>query len=156
MTDIEIENIQQMQQELERLRLELKTENKHVVFLNDTLTKVSKAASFMHEEPYRTMLGLSFGDNILIQGTPELKLLLDKTMQEVNRLRNENAFLRRELYPPEAEKKELKYWIVTWVNEHQAPQARVFTVWSEVPQLQEDLKRANCTHINILEQRILL
>ena len=156
MTDIEIENIQQMQQELERLRLELKTENKHVVFLNDTLTKVSKAASFMHEEPYRTMLGLSFGDNILIQGTPELKLLLDKTMQEVNRLRNENAFLRRELRPPEAEKKELKYWIVTWLDRWSLGykfESEAIAEWPNVLKRKAELEpRPGVSHIRILEQ----
>ena len=81
---------------------------------------------------------------------------IQQMQQEIERLRNENAHLRRELYPPDAEKKELKYWIVTWLDEHQAPQAMAFTIWSAVPQLQEGLKRANCTHINILEQRVLL
>lgn len=145
-----------LEQENNRLRQELANEKKHVVFLNDTLAKASQVTGFMHEEPYRSMLGLTAGDNTLIQGVPELKGRLDKALQEVNRLTNENAFLRRELYPPESPKKELKYWIVTWLDNNQIPNAVAVSLWTGVLSLRDDLKNANCTNLHIHEQRVLL
>ena len=139
------ECIQQMQQEIERLR--------------ETLTKANKAASFMHEEPYRTMLGLGLGDHVLFQGVPELKCKLDKAMQELERIRLENAALRRELYPPRPEQRELRYWIVTWLGGPlKEPQAVASTTWPGVLELKDMLEKsgANASHINILEQRALL
>lgn len=141
MTD---EDIQHLQQELERLRA--------------ALTKANNAASFMYEEPYRTLLGLSIGDHVLFQGVPELKFRLDKTMQEVNRLTNENAALRRELYPPELPKKELKYWIVTWLVFNQYPYADVCSTWESVMLRKQGLELAtdSISHIRILQQSVLL
>lgn len=80
--------------------------------------------------------------------------------QEVNKLRNENAALRRELYPPKPEQKELKYWIVTWVvhgNTTVLFEATACASWRQVVDKREELKQMPfVSHINILEQRVLL
>ena len=80
--------------------------------------------------------------------------------QEVNRLTNENAMLRRELYPPESPKKELKYWIVTWIargNTTVLVNAIAYVNWDQVLSKQEDLKQTPfVSSISILEQRVLL
>lgn len=85
---------------------------------------------------------------------------LQRLQQELERLRNENAALRRELYPPESPKKELKYWIVTWVasdNITTLVNAIAHKNWSSIVAKQEELKQTPfVSHINILEQRVLL
>ena len=83
---------------------------------------------------------------------------IEELQQEVNRLRNENAALRRELYPPESPKKELKYWIVTWVVFNQYPYAEACHSWESVMRRKQELELAtdSISHINILEQRVLL
>lgn len=78
--------------------------------------------------------------------------------QEVNRLTNENNKLRHELYPPEPPKKELKYWIVTWVVFNQYPYAEACHSWESVMRRKQELELAtdSISHINIIEQRVLL
>ena len=76
--------------------------------------------------------------------------------QEVNRLRNENAFLRRELRPPEAEKKELKYWIVTWLDRWSLGykfESEAIAEWPNVLKRKAELEpRPGVSHIRILGQ----
>lgn len=78
--------------------------------------------------------------------------------QELERLRNENAALRRELHPPESPKKELKYWIVTWLVFNQFPYADVCASWESVMLRKQGLELAtdSISHISILEQRVLI
>ena len=80
--------------------------------------------------------------------------------QELERLRRENEALRRELYPPESPKKELKYWIVTWVVQGNIAvlfEATAYAQWKQVLDKQEELKQMPfVSHITILEQRVLL
>lgn len=80
--------------------------------------------------------------------------------QENNKLRQEVAALRRELYPPEPPKKELKYWIVTWLvhgNTTVLFEATACASWRQVVDKREELKQMPfISHISILEQRVLL
>lgn len=145
-----------LEQENNRLRQEITDEKKHVIFLNDTIAKATQVTGFMYEEPYRSMLGLKIGDNVLIQGVPELKSHLDKTLQELERLRNENAMLRRELFPPESPKKELKYWIITGIDPEGHTFAAAEDTWGALIEVRSCYKKKGYTNISILEQRVLI
>ena len=84
---------------------------------------------------------------------------IQQMQQELERLRNENAFLRRELYPPRPEQLELRYWIVTWLDgPRQEPRAVASTTWSATLEFKTMLEKADAEggHIQILEQRVLL
>ena len=77
---------------------------------------------------------------------------IQQMQQELERLRNENAFLRRELRPPVPSKRTLKYWIVTWINHTGDPSVTLFTNWSDTLDHKSYLEVHNYTHIRILEQ----
>ncbi len=80
---------------------------------------------------------------------------IEQMQQELERLRNENAALRRELYPPESPKKELKYWIVTGLS-GTTPIAEATDDWHKVLRTKLYLASNGFTSINILEQRVLI
>lgn len=72
--------------------------------------------------------------------------------QQVEKLRQQVKYLQAQLHPPEPPKRELKYWIVTWLDDT-IPKAHATDFWPDVLSLQDELRRKqNISTVRILKQ----
>ena len=80
----------------------------------------------------------------------------DELQQENIKLRQQVAYLQQQLSPPAPPARELKYWIVTWLQDGTKPMALSWNTWGSVLREKYTLENNGHTHIRILEQIVFV